>query len=173
MLRPRRHEEGRPILNGVKLNESLLGKIAIFGGLSDAELAVVRGLLDERAYAGGATVVEEGTSGRELFVIQEGRAGVLKRGPDGREVRIAELTAGACFGEMALVGIMRRAATVRAESPLRALVLSYANVAELAAEHPQTFTMLLMNLARDLCRRLQQADAVLGEVGVPGWPPSR
>ncbi len=173
MLRPRRHEEGRLILNGVKLNESLLGKIAIFGGLSDAELAVVRGLLDERAYAGGATVVEEGTSGRELFVIQEGRAGVLKRGPDGREVRIAELTAGACFGEMALVGIMRRAATVRAESPLRALVLSYANVAELAAEHPQTFTMLLMNLARDLCRRLQQADAVLGAVGVPGWLPSR
>ena len=111
-------------------------------------------------------MVEEGAPGRELYVIHEGHGDVLKRAPDGHEVKIAELGPGACFGEMALVGIMRRSATVRARSVLRALVLPYAKVARLADERPQTFTMLVMNLARELCRRLQHADAVLGEFGL-------
>jgi len=155
------------------LDGAPLSKIALFGGLSEAELALVRGLLDERAYEPGATIVEEGTSGRELYVIEEGQAEVLKRAPGGREIKIAELGSGACFGEMALVGIMRRSATVRARVALRALVLPYANVATLADKHQQTFVILLMNLARDLCRRLQHADAVLGEFGLPGVPPPR
>jgi CRP/FNR family cyclic AMP-dependent transcriptional regulator len=149
-----------------------LNKLAVFGGLSEDECTLVRGFLEERSYEAGATVVEEGTPGRELYVIDEGRADVLKSAPDGRDVKIAELGPGACFGEMALVGIMRRSATVRSRSTLRALVLPYTQVAKLAHEHPQTFTMLVMNLAREVCRRLQQADAVLGEFG-PISPPSR
>ena len=66
------------------LDGAPLSKIALFGGLSEAELALVRGLLDERAYEPGATIVEEGTSGRELYVIEEGQAEVLKRAPGGR-----------------------------------------------------------------------------------------
>src|SRR5439155_5272745 len=129
--------------------------------------------LEERSYGAGATVVEEGTPGRELYVIDAGSADVLKCAPDGREVKIAELGAGACFGEMALVGIMRRSATVRARSPLRALVLPYAQVGRLADQHPQTFTMLVMNLARELCRRLQHADAILGQFGLLRSPHPR
>ena len=148
------------------LDDALLKQVAVFGGLSEGQLALVFGLLDERDYAAGATVVEEGTSGRELFVIKEGTAEILKRQPDGRQAQIAELGAGACFGEMALVGIMRRSATVRARSALRVLVLPYAKIARLAEEHPPTFTILLMNLAREVCRRLHEADAVLGEFGL-------
>ena len=48
---------------------------------------------------------------------------------------------------MALVGIMRRSATVRARVALRALVLPYANVATLADKHQQTFVILLMRMA--------------------------
>ena len=148
------------------LDDALLRRVAIFGGLTGDQLALVFALLDEREYAPGATVVEEGTSGRELFVIVDGAADILKRAGDGREARIAELGAGACFGEMALVGIMRRSATVRARSPLRVLVLPYAKIAKLAEEHPPTFTLLLMNVAREVCRRLQEADALLGEFGL-------
>jgi len=150
-----------------------LNRLAIFGGLSEEERALVGALLEERLYEPGATVVEEGAPGRELYVIHEGHGDVLKRAPDGHEVKIAELGPGACFGEMALVGIMRRSATVRARSALRALVLPYAKVGRLADEHPRTFTMLVMNLARELCRRLQHADAVLGEFGLLRLPPSR
>src|SRR5438093_8801182 len=155
------------------LDPAQLNRLAIFGGLSEVDCALIGALLEERTYEPGALVAEEGAPGRELYVIEEGHGDVLKRAPDGHEVKIAELGPGACFGEMALVGIMRRSATVRARSVLRALVLPYANVATLADKHQQTFVILLMNLARDLCRRLQHADAVLGEFGLPGVPPPR
>jgi len=154
------------------LTPAQLKDLAVFGGLAEADLTLIRELLEERVYEPGASVVEEGAPGRDLFVIEEGEAEILKRAAAGGEVRIAQLGPGACFGEMALVGIMRRAASVRAGSQLRTLSLSYPRVAELAREHPQTFTMLIMNLARELCRRLQQADAVLGEFGISCSPSS-
>jgi len=149
------------------VDTAFLSRIAIFGGLTEEELTLVSRLLEERLYEPGAIIVDEGTSGRELYVIAGGRADVLKRTADGGETKIAELGAGACFGEMALVGIMPRTATVRARSPLPALVLSYAGIAKLSQAHLPTFTLLVMNLARDVCRRLREADAVLAEFGLP------
>jgi CRP-like cAMP-binding protein len=143
-----------------------LKRISLFGALSRDEVALVRGLLEERAFAAGARLVEEGTPGRELYIIATGAAEVLKKTADGREARIAELGPGAVFGEMALVGIMPRAASVRATGDLTALVLPYQKMTALSKDHLQTFTVLIMNLARDICRRLHQADAVLGEFNV-------
>jgi len=40
-------------------------------------------------------------------------------------------------------------------------------------EHPKTFTLLVLNLAREVCRRLQHADALLGEFGIVGPRPPR
>jgi CRP/FNR family transcriptional regulator, cyclic AMP receptor protein len=153
------------------LDAAVLRTVAIFGGLSEAEQVLVQGLLEERRYEAGAVVVEEGTPGRELFVIRDGRAAVVKRGPDGRGITVAEFGPGACFGEMALVGIIRRSASVQALSSLHTLVLPYARVGPLAEEHPKTFTLLVLNLAREVCRRLQQADALLGEFGIGGPRP--
>jgi CRP-like cAMP-binding protein len=155
------------------IDAALLKKISVFGGLAEAERALVLGLLEERDYEAGATVVAEGSPGSELFVIASGEAEVLKRTADGREARIAELGPGACFGEMALVGIMPRSATVRAKAPLHALVLPFAKITRLSKDHLQTFTVLVMNLAREVCRRLRVADAVLGDFGlaVPRPPP--
>jgi CRP-like cAMP-binding protein len=153
------------------VDTALLKRISVFGGLSEGERALMLGLLEERSYDAGATVVTEGTPGHDLFVITAGEAEVRKRAADGHETAIAELGPGACFGEMALVGIMPRSATVRARTPLRALVLPYAKIARLSKDHLQTFTVLVMNLAREVCRRLQAADAVLGEFGLQ-CPPS-
>jgi CRP-like cAMP-binding protein len=150
-----------------------LANVAIFGGLPEPDLLNVSQLLEERVYEPGALVVTEGVPGRELYVVLEGQAEVLKRAPDGGQTMLAELGAGACFGEMALVGIMPRSASVRARSGLRTLVLPYAAIARLSQAHLSTFTLLLMNLARDVCRRLREADAVLAEFGLPGAVPFR
>ena len=78
---------------------------------------------------------------------------------------------GACFARWPLFGITRRTATVRALSPLRVLVLPWARIAELSRTRIETFAMMVMNLARDLCRRLQAADALLAEFGVSASRP--
>jgi CRP-like cAMP-binding protein len=143
-----------------------LRKVSVFGALSREEVGMVRAMLEERTFDAGTTVVREGEPGRELYIIEEGTAEVLKKAAGGQDVRIAELEPGAVFGEMALVGILPRAASVRAKTPLRALVLPYQKVTSLSKDHLQTFTVLIMNLARDICRRLYSADSVLGEFNI-------
>lgn len=138
-----------------------LAEVPVFGGLSTAELELVAEMLVERRFDAGAIVVEEGSPGRELFVIERGEAEVHK----GAAV-LATLGPASCFGEMALIGIVPRSATVRARTELVALVLPYPRIAALAETHPRTFTILVMNLAREVCRRLQQTNAILAEFGV-------
>jgi CRP-like cAMP-binding protein len=138
-----------------------LAEVPVFGGLSPAELELVGAMLVERRFAAGEVVVEEGSPGRELFVIERGLAEVRTG-----ETVLATLGPAACFGEMALIGIVPRSATVQAQSELVALVLSYPKIAALAETHPRTFTILVMNLAREVCRRLQQTNAVLAEFGI-------
>jgi len=159
---------GEPIRLDFMLQPDQLAALSLFGALPGQELVALSRLLEERIYEANAVVVEEGTPGRELYVIEEGSVAVSKRTADGRVVELGKLGAGDCFGEMALVGIMRRTATVRAQSRLTLLVLSYASIAELAKERPHSFTLMVMNLARELCRRLRQADAVLAECGITG-----
>ena len=148
------------------VDATFLKTLSAFGGLTDAERATVRDLLEERAYAVGAPIVNEGEPGREFFAIVSGTAEVLKRAPDGHASLIAEIGAGGCFGEMALIGIMPRSASVRAKTDVRVLVLPYAKITRLSQDHLQTFTVLVMNFAREACRRLRAADAVLGEFGL-------
>lgn len=138
-----------------------LADVPIFGGLSAAELELVGGMLVERHFDAGAVVVEEGSPGRELFVIARGEAEVLKG-----EAVLATLQPSACFGEMALIGIVPRSATVRARTAMTAMVLPYQRIAALSESHPRTFTMIVMNLAREVCRRLQQTNSVLAEFGI-------
>jgi CRP-like cAMP-binding protein len=153
------------------LEPEALRKISLFGALSLAEIELVRGLLEERKYEPGALLVQEATPGRELYVLESGACEVLKRNTEGRDVKIAELGAGAVFGEMALIGILPRSATVRARTAVTALVLPYSKVTALSKDHLQTFTILIMNLARDVCRRLYQADALLGEFNIDRGEP--
>src|SRR5438128_9918619 len=93
----------------------ILRKVQLFDGLSDKELAAVANAAKERRFDTGDTVVGEGEGGVGFFVIADGTARVETRGE-----RRATLSAGASFGEVALLDEGgRRTASVIAESPLR------------------------------------------------------
>jgi NADH dehydrogenase len=80
----------------------------------DAPMNVVRAFFDA-----GQDIVREGDVGTSLFLIQEGTVEVVKRAPDGSEVRLATLGPGQQFGEVAVFQRVRRTATVRAVSRVR------------------------------------------------------
>lgn len=90
-------------------------------------------------YAEGAVVIEQGESGRDLFVVLSGALAVrVTFGSAGAEV--ASLGPGSLLGEMALLEDGVRRATVVAVAPSRLFRLSFpdlgyilANNAELAA----------------------------------------
>ena len=83
-------------------------------GMKDGELGKV--------FEAGKNIVEEGTFGNCMYVIQEGKVEVLKK-KNGREIRLAVLEEGEFFGEMAIVEKGKRSATVRALEDVRVLTI--------------------------------------------------
>ena len=81
----------------------------LFSGLPEDVLDELACAMEERAFADGAAVVEEGAEGDFYYVIAEGAADVEKGGRD-----VLRLGPGSGFGEVALLYSMPRAATVRA-----------------------------------------------------------
>jgi CRP/FNR family transcriptional regulator, cyclic AMP receptor protein len=97
----------------------LIKGVPLFSELGKRELNEVASIADEIDLREGKELTVEGQPGREFFVIIEGDA-VVRR----RDREINRLGAGDFFGEIALVDDRPRTATVVAETPLRALVVT-------------------------------------------------
>lgn len=83
----------------------------------------------------GQDVFREGDLGDRLYIILSGEVEIRRRGAEG-ESTLARLGPGQCFGEMALVNMTRRNATVRCVSSLDLLSLPKKEFAVLAANLP-------------------------------------
>jgi CRP-like cAMP-binding protein len=140
-----------------------LEKHALFGGLQPNEIELLRALMKEECFAAGSDIVSEGDLGDRLYFIVEGSVEVVKAcpGDEGETAQLAVLHAGDTFGEMELIDIQRRSATVRALEGVVALSLSNRDLYRLSQESLQTFTMLVMNIAREISRRLRRLNVVV------------
>ena len=78
--------------------------------------------LGERDYAAGETIIREGDTSTEMFIIQEGKVAVTKRIGE-NEVFLATLQRGDFFGEMSLLESLPRNATVRALTQTRLVAI--------------------------------------------------
>jgi NADH:quinone reductase (non-electrogenic) len=102
--------------------------------LVELKFAGSRGIGQEH-YEPGQDVFREGELGDRLYIILSGEAEVRRRGPDG-DLVLAQLGPGQCFGEMALVNMATRNATVRCLKPMDVLALPKKEFAVLAANLP-------------------------------------
>lgn len=112
-----------------------------------------------RTYKPGETLFEEGSTGRELFIIHEGSVGVYKDGPDG-SVELAQLERGAIVGEMSLLDTLPRSATVKAIDKVTALVIGYAQFQSMMTKIPiwlQSIIKIVVSRLRDANRRVDQS----------------
>lgn len=129
-----------------------------FGGLSDPSLDLLISMLVERRIDAGATVVTEGEPGRSLFIVQSGRLAVSKRATTGSVIPISVLEPGDFFGEMPLIEMQNRSATVSAESPTVLYELTAQKLYACYKADIHAYVIVLQNINRELCRRLRRAD---------------
>lgn len=135
--------------------------IGLFGALSDDVLAYLGETLASVDVGAGETVFREGDSGRELFVVLEGRLEVLKRSSAGAETPVASLGPHDWFGEMSVLDVQPRSATVRAAGPARLLRVRAADLDALYRRDLKAYSLVVLNIARELSRRLRAADGLL------------
>ncbi len=146
---------------------SFLSGIPIFGGLPAETLSRIAGLVRVRQVEAGAVIMEEGTPAREMFIVREGELEVRKKNSRGADIRVATLRKGDCVGEMSLIDIQPRSATVRTLGPGKLLVLTQQDLAEIERGDSRAWTLLVMNIAREISRRLRRVDEVLVELALP------
>ncbi len=124
----------------------LLRQLPAFRRCSNRVLAKIDALVDEVSVEAGHVLVREGDPGRQSFIVLWGRAGVTLR-----DEPIAVLGPGSFIGEMALLDLGPRSATVTALSPMRLLVIG-----------PAAFSTLMdlpgvaLPMVRELAGRLRE-----------------
>ncbi len=141
-----------------------LRQIGLFGALSDEVLVHLANTLDVFEFGTGARVFSEGDDGRELFVVLQGELEVLKRGHRGGEARVAMLGPHDWFGDMSVLDIQPRSASVRSLAPTRLLRLSAADLDQLYRHDLKSYAVVVLNLAREVSRRLRVADGILADL---------
>ncbi|NOJ40963.1 Crp/Fnr family transcriptional regulator [Bradyrhizobium australiense] len=135
-----------------------------FGGLSDASLDLLISMLVERRFNVGAAVVTEGEPGRSLFIVHSGQLVVSKLADSGRVIRMAGLGPGDFFGEMTLIEMQNRSASVVAESPTVLYELTAKKLYTCYKTDIHAYVMVMQNINRELCRRLRRADDRIAEL---------
>jgi CRP/FNR family cyclic AMP-dependent transcriptional regulator len=144
--------------------KSFLVATPFFGGLDDAQLDRLIAMLVERRYAAGERVFVEGDQGRSMYVVHSGDLLVCKAGESGRTVRMSRLGPGDFFGEMTLIAMQPRSATIRVEAEAVLYELTAMNLYAYYKADVHAYAMVLGNINRELCRRLIKADERITEI---------
>jgi CRP-like cAMP-binding protein len=140
-----------------------LGEIGLFGALSGEVLTYLSKSLKQIASMPGEVIFREGDLAHEMFVLLDGEVEVVKKSRAGREHRVALLGPSDCFGEMSLVDMQPRSATVRAIAPSRLLRVASEDMDALYRHDLKSYALVTLNIARDLSRRLRVTDGILAE----------
>ncbi len=87
----------------------------------------------------------------------------MKKSKRGRPVRVTSLSRADWFGELSLLDVMPRAVTARALQPCRLLTLTSGDLDALYRRDLKAYALLVMNLARQLSRKLRVAETILAD----------
>jgi glutaminase len=131
-----------------------LSEQPLLAGLSAEELTDLASLCTIRTYQSGAKIITAGDAADALFFLRSGAVHVAL--PDG--VRLATLTAGMAFGEMALLE-PTRSADVFADMAASAFVVPIRDFERFRKQHPRAGECIVRNLAQLLADRLILANA--------------
>src|SRR3954447_3891923 len=122
-----------------------LSHVPMFSACSKKDLETLARLADEMSVDADHEIIREGESGREFYVVVDGKA-TIKR--NGREV--GTLGPGDYFGELALLDGQKRDATVVATAPTELLVIGVREFVTLLEDVPQLTRKILGGMARRL-----------------------
>lgn len=137
-----------------------LQNVPIFAGLDEAALNLLWDRATEVKSAAGNVVVREGETGNRLFVVGEGLVRVCKHFGRPDEVELARLEPGNFFGEMCILETLARSATVQAVADTTLYSLSSLAFYHLYEAMPAQHSILVLNIARDVSRRLRHLDEI-------------
>lgn len=136
----------------------------LFADLTDAELAVVAAIVDEKRLAQGTTVFLENMPGESMFIVKMGRVRISKKIDPGGERVLLTLGPNDVFGEMTLFDGGPRGTTARVAEPSEVLIIKRSDLMVLAEQEPRAVLKLLLAVGRAFVGRLREQSGAFREM---------
>ena len=138
----------------------ILNKISILAGFSDKQLYSVFRFLEKVSYKAGEIIFEQGQEPSHIYIIETGKIKLFVS-KDGTAFELIEFEQGHCFGEASVIGIQPHAATAVAVEDAELIVLSRTALLSIYKTDLEIFSTLILNIAREVCRRLHASSETL------------
>jgi CRP/FNR family cyclic AMP-dependent transcriptional regulator len=138
--------------------EPTLKNITIFAGLDDSALSLLMARARPTSAPAKGVIVREGEPGNQLYLIVSGSVRICKRFGQPDQVELARLNRGDFFGEMCILETLPRAATVEAVCATNLYALPSLAFYDLFRANSEQYSILILNIARDVSRRLRRLD---------------
>ncbi len=145
---------------GEHTTADVLAELALFSSLDDATLALLAERLKVQV-AEDEKLFEEGDAGRCMYVVLDGKVTLSKRSKTGQRKSVATAAAGDWFGEMSLLDVMARPVRAQADAGTRLLTLCPTDLSAVYRANVKMYALLVMNMARQLSRKLRTAELSL------------
>jgi CRP-like cAMP-binding protein len=147
-------------LKDVRSVLSILTKISMFGGISEKQQREIFRRLETGRFKPGEFIFQKGDEPAHIYIVKSGMIDLLL--PDEEEaIHMKQLQVGECFGEASLMSMHQHTASAVALEPSEVIGLSRHALNQLRHEDLELFALLMMNLTRELARRLRDADNTL------------
>lgn len=119
-----------------------LKKVPLFEAVDLAFLEEIAPLFVTESYPGGRTIIQEGDQGDKFYIIVRGKVEVTKDN-DGESMKLAVLTDGDFFGEVALLRNVLRTASITTLVPTMFITLSRESFRHIVDREPDLQRILL------------------------------
>ena len=139
---------------------AVLNEISLLGGLSPDQVHAVLGHLLRAEIPAGELVFREGSPASEIYIVLKGEVKIVL-GLGKTPFELVAFGVGQCFGETAAIGILPHSASALVTHDARILVLKTSALYEISHESPELFGRLMMNIAREACRRLHATKDII------------
>jgi CRP-like cAMP-binding protein len=133
----------------------------LFHGLTPTQMEHLKAQAAIEEYAPGQDIVREGDPPTGLYLMLCGQVDVVKKAVEtGQEHRLATLSDGDTFGEMAILDSACRSATVRAKQAVTVARIPRDTFVSLRQRETTALGRMLLNLSADLSARLRHTNEI-------------
>ena len=141
---------------------SMLKLSRLFTGMDEAVLDRLASELQVLTASPGQVLIGEGQVASHMYVVIAGELEVVKANETGGKVRVALLGPGDWVGEMSILDVEPRSATVLVLAPSTLVMISAMDITRLLYEvNVEQYAVFIRNIAHELSRRLRVADDLI------------
>ena len=127
----------------------------------EEQIETILPFMHEEHFISNETIITEGKTNDRIYFLIEGQVSVSRK-----DVLLTRFCEGEEFGEVEVLDVMPAVASIKALTNVKTMTISNKALREIYKTDLKIFSLIIMNLARDLSRRLRKMDEKI-EPSVP------